>query len=272
MFMEETSFTFTDFDIPGATSTSQLWGINNRGDVVGSFFDGIPNEHGFILDHKGHLIVVDVPDANLTEANDINNKGEIVGSYLVEEDGQSSPHRFISDRRGNITTLEVPGALNTILYGINDRGQIVGQSFSFGVGDPLLSGGFLFDDDEFTSIAVQEPSDFVTVPHDINNRGEIVGSFGNHAFIYERGEFTLFDYPGAVFGTRACGINNHGQIVGQAAIDRGVVDGFLYDDGQFTTVNYPMPLGPTNTVLRDINDHGEIVGNSVSARTAFLVT
>ncbi|HYZ31683.1 MAG TPA: hypothetical protein VE684_05295 [Crenalkalicoccus sp.] len=273
MFTEEPSYTFTTIDVPGATSEPQLWGINDRGDIVGSYFGGGSlGEHGFLLDREGHVTTIDVPGASLTEAKGVNNRGDIVGSYLVETDGQVSTHGFLY-HHGQITTLDVPGARETELNGINDFGQIVGFSPNVGDGEPLLSGGFLYDHGQFTSITAPGPISF-TVPHGINDLGEIVGSVGGHGFIDKHGEFTTIDFPGATFGTEAFGINNLGQVVGEALIERGVIEGFLYDHGQFTTINYPNPMGPPETILRGINDFGEIVGNSItfSARAAFLAT
>jgi len=37
---------FTSFDYPGATSTF-AWGINTRGDIVGSYLNPDKSDHGF---------------------------------------------------------------------------------------------------------------------------------------------------------------------------------------------------------------------------------
>jgi hypothetical protein len=41
-------FDFTTIDYPGAVST-ELWGINSAGDMVGDYVDGSGKTHGFVL-------------------------------------------------------------------------------------------------------------------------------------------------------------------------------------------------------------------------------
>ncbi|MEO8910166.1 MAG: hypothetical protein ABI408_08065 [Gemmatimonadaceae bacterium] len=74
----------------------------------------------------------------------------------------------------------------------------------------------------------------------------------NHAFA-----FTRLDVPGA-FQTAPSGINAQGQIVGWyfKALG-GPASGFIYDDGEYTTVVYP---GAAFTQLRGISAEGDIVG------------
>jgi len=106
-----------------------------------------------------------------------------------------------------------------------------------------------------------------TFPMDINNDGQIVGSYTNavggseHGFLDAGGIFTDLDVPGAV-STWVTGINNSGQIVGYSEdgdITSGsyVMNGFLYSNGTFTTIDEP---GFIQTQLHGINDSGQIVG------------
>src|SRR5256886_13193716 len=79
----------------------------------------------------------------------------------------------------------------------------------------------------FTTIDV--PGAPCTLPFAINNGGQIVGYYAEtctavgpypngpvHGFLLDRGTFTTIDFPGAT-STRAHGINNGGQIVGDYA-------------------------------------------------------
>ncbi|MHC5825932.1 MAG: hypothetical protein ACYT04_61280, partial [Nostoc sp.] len=82
---------------------------------------------------------------------------------------------------------------------------------------------------------------------------------------------TLNDPSGITGGTNPVGINDHGEIVGtyyvpNGNIDNGGyydpspygnVDGFIYQGGNYTTLNYPNAF---YTYLSGINNHGEIVG------------
>lgn len=78
---------------------------------------------------------------------------------------------------------------------------------------------------------------------------------GNTAYV-----FTRLDVPGAA-QTFASGINARGQIVGWY-VQGGVVRGFKYDRGAYTTVVYP---GAAFTQLRGIAPNGDIVGSYARA-------
>ena len=100
-----------------------------------------------------------------------------------------------------------------------------------------------------------------TTAEDINNAGQIVGSYdngsGQHGFLYSNGVFTTLDDPLATNGTEALGINDLGQIVGDYSDATGV-HGFLYSGGNYTTLDDPST--PFNTRAAGINDLGQIVG------------
>jgi probable HAF family extracellular repeat protein len=64
---------------PGATSTAAD-GINDRGDIVGIYFDNTGTLHGF-LQQNGALTTIDVPGAILAFPFEINDRGQIVGEY-----------------------------------------------------------------------------------------------------------------------------------------------------------------------------------------------
>jgi probable HAF family extracellular repeat protein len=79
----------------------------------------------------------------------------------------------------------------------------------------------------YTYTTIDDPSATKgTTANDINNEGQIVGSYNNasgqHGFLYSNGVFTTLDEPLATNGTEALGINDMGQIVGD------------YDDGRVT--------------------------------------
>jgi uncharacterized membrane protein len=57
--------------------------------------------------------------------------------------------------------------------------------------------------------------------------------------------------------TRGAAINNHGSIVGFYNNSDGVFHGFVYDSGNFTTVDFP---GSSDSGAFGINDNGIIVG------------
>jgi uncharacterized membrane protein len=204
------------------------------------------------------LITFDVPfpDARYTAASGINDRGVIVGVY---GDGRGE-HGFVY-RDGQFSTLDVPfaGVTGTTPQGVNNPGQIVG-TYRDDVGGIH---GFLFDGSRFHALNV--PLAVETNPAGINDRGEIVGVYCTglaggachpHGFHYHNGQFSTLDapFPGAT-ATRAFGINNDGQIVGDYDEDAGTRPLLCW--GLFSRMG-ELEFSVTG---RGINDRGQIVGS-----------
>jgi probable HAF family extracellular repeat protein len=105
----------TIIEIPGS-SNRQLFscrinstaaqGINNMGQIVGSFLDTNNIRHGFLW-QAGTFTQIDVPGAISTEANGINNSSQIVGAFVVPE----APPETGRITRGYVTTPVDSGPL-----------------------------------------------------------------------------------------------------------------------------------------------------------------
>ena len=114
------SVTFSNGNtISGRTTAS---GINNAGQVVGSYTASNGNEYGFLYG-GGTYTTIDDPLANgFTVAQGINSTGQIVGYY----GNNSGAHGFLLSG-GTYFTISNPSATTgTFAEGINDSGQIVG--------------------------------------------------------------------------------------------------------------------------------------------------
>jgi probable HAF family extracellular repeat protein len=206
----------------------------------------------------------DVPGAIATIASDINDVGQIVGAYTTD----TVTHGFLYSG-GTFTTIDMPPLgptfepVDTSLSGINNAGQIVGSLYqpSFYVGyvenSTRRQYGFVLDSNGMA--VLERLGSPVYEANGINNLGQIVGSFfdstGEHGFIDTNGVFTTIDFPRAS-RTHVAAINNLGQIVG--GIDGRA--GFLETNGVFQPILFP----GKNTDLYDINDAGDIIGDSVS--------
>ncbi len=92
---------FTTFALPGGPPVSlDNGGINNLGDIVGTYCDTarpclitLAGTHGFLM-RAGAFTTIDIPGAKATNATGINARGDIVGSY---SDG-SKFHGFLLSR------------------------------------------------------------------------------------------------------------------------------------------------------------------------------
>jgi hypothetical protein len=124
--------TYTDIDVPASLGaspgTTVAMGINERGDVVGTYNDAVGNIHGFLLSH-GSFSTVDVPGAAGTYLLGISVQGDIVGWACCGSTGG-----FMLSH-GTVTAINFPesgGSPNTVAYGINPKGDIVGTDYSNG--------------------------------------------------------------------------------------------------------------------------------------------
>jgi probable HAF family extracellular repeat protein len=119
-----------------------------------------------------------------------------------------------------------------------------------------FSGAFLWEKGNITKIVSLDPSVIAIQPHAINLRGQVVGAAvtdifgGGHGFLWENGQ--MIDLSPL---TVAYGINDRGQVVGQA---NGHAT--LWQDGRLIDLG---ALGGSS-VARGINNYGEVVGNSVT--------
>jgi uncharacterized membrane protein len=107
----------------GRTALSFASGINNRGELVGPFFD--PRTFRGFLDSKTGSQQLDIPGQGDTEPDAINNPGDIVGTY---DDINFLTHGFLR-ANGSYQTVDFPGGNTTLPFGINSQQQIVGVYF-----------------------------------------------------------------------------------------------------------------------------------------------
>ena len=190
---------FASIEVPGA-STTEAMGINNSGDIVGSWEDARTGRRSGFLRSGGVYTSIDIPGAVLTVANDINDAGDIVGTYYEPADAGElfgDSHGYLLSADGQLTTITVPGQRVTWAFGINNRGQIVG-GYSEWSGDQVLGvHGFMLDTGTFTPIDFPVPTPrahiLVTYASGINDAGDIVGGYNEDDIDETRRGFVLRD-------------------------------------------------------------------------------
>jgi probable HAF family extracellular repeat protein len=165
---EKVGSTVERIDLPGMRDTITK-GINDAGDIVGTYIDPDFNRHAFILHPDGSYATL-TPPSGLSiislSPEDVNNLGHIVGTIW---DDSGSYHGFILVN-GAYTVFQVPGGKDTLAYGMNDHGHVVG---AFLDGDHMR--GFLLKGGRFTTINVT--ADAQSEPRGVNNHGHIAGTF-----------------------------------------------------------------------------------------------
>jgi hypothetical protein len=214
------NFTTIDVTIGGQHATATEPNGNSTNAIVGqfNFEDGL--QHGFVL-NNGVFTEVDVPDSKGNAQQTAINGIDAAGRLAGTYLDSSDPphfHAFFGNK-GGFTTLDPPGSFATTGGFINAQSQVVG----FYRADPL------------------EPQ---------RRRG----------FIWRNGTFTTFNEPddASNFGTRAFGINDIGEVVGDYQTADGKRHGYLRSKkDDFTTLDV---TGAVLTTAEGINNAGTIVG------------
>jgi probable HAF family extracellular repeat protein len=180
----------------------------------------------------------------------------------------------------------LPGDTVSSATAINDRGQVAGISgiCSNAVGEYSAAHAVLWEGGHVTDIGNLGGVAWNT-PMAINERGDVVGfanapgtapanDFNVRAFLFTRhdGIRDLGTLPGDAT-SQALGINERRQVVGVSC--GATCRAFVWENGVMTNMNELRVSGSADTlrIAGDINDLGEIAGQTVDAqgaRSAFL--
>lgn len=194
------------------------------------------------------------------------------GTVVGIADFGTSTKAFTHYSGGGLSYWRPSGAVSSGFIARNNNGVSAGW-YTDSSGQ---SHAFLLKGSTFTPIVDPKAVSGSTVIHGINNWNSAVGTYSSadgkgHSFKrYSNGNFTdLPEYPYAIshwgHSTTAMAINDSGVIVGSYAdgtlIRSGTkhVEGFIYRNGQWATLDYPDP-NTTQTSLVGISNAGMIVG------------
>lgn len=157
-------------------------------------------------------------------ATDINNSGQLAGSYINKEDYF---HAFITGSNGTgMTELGVLGGNlnNSVARDINDYGQVVGDSY----GKNNASHAFITGPNGLGMIDIGTLGGTYSNAISINEAGQVIGEASTadgsvHSYLYANGSMTdlslLPEVVSAGWTINVTDINNNGQIVGYGFID-----------------------------------------------------
>jgi|SRR5579871_3639728 len=192
----------------GPGKGTSCWGINNSGQIVGSYSTGLFG-NGFVYTAGTYTDII-VPGATAgTTPYGLNNVGQIVGSF-ADNAGQ---HGFLfTVSTGTYQTLDVPTAFATLAIGINDAGVITFEWVSPG----FIYSGAVFYNGKYITLNV--PGALQSKARGINNFGSIVVNAEDtagvwHGYVFKGGKFTRFDVGNAA-NTYSFGINSQDVLVG----------------------------------------------------------
>lgn len=204
-------------DHPSTTDT-RCYGINSKGDLVGSYLYMPTNKvRGFLFpagpgDSMAKFIDIAPPASLHSTASAINDLGRIVGSYTTT-DGKT--HAFLW-KNATYWPMDHPGAAGTEAGGINNSGMITVRWWA----PPSVANGAMhsamFDGAAFHSMDMPEAK--ATFVQHVSDTGDAVLYFRGsdlkfHGAVMHDGKYFKFDFPHAV-NTYGMGLNNAGLMVG----------------------------------------------------------
>lgn len=183
----------------------------------------------FIWEKEKGMTNVGSLGGTCTEAADLNNRGQVVGTSFLT--GDTFQHAFLSE---NGSIQDLGGSLGGDYTGasaVNDAGQVVGWGYL--AGDTLFHATLWTKVGHITDLGTID-TDGCTYASDINAKGQVVGGSTSNSECLSNGDST-----GA----------------------------FLWEDGAIFDLNTLIPPGSALDLLNPdtINDLGEIAGTGVDA-------
>lgn len=114
-----------NFTLKGITNTGYAGrGINDKGDIVGWYYDANGAQNGFLLSRKT-AVTLDYPSASAvsTVLEGINDRGQITGQWT---DSRGIIHGFVYDSATkSFRKIKVPGSSSFVQpWGINSKGLV----------------------------------------------------------------------------------------------------------------------------------------------------
>jgi probable HAF family extracellular repeat protein len=156
--------------LPG-TDVSGGEAITASGKVIGSSFSStsLTAAFAYIWDRRDGMRPIDalLTPGGRSGANDINRRGQIVGSSSI---ASGATHAYLREPDGEVLDLDPLGSQNSsFANALNDVGQVVGILNPPG----RISQGFIWDRDRGMQPLLSAGLDVLVNPVDINNRGQI---------------------------------------------------------------------------------------------------
>jgi len=221
--------TLTTIDNANCTSGISFYGINANLGLAG-WCNGSSGTIAFTY-NNGKFTTISPPGATSTEANGINSKGVVVGSYV---DSANVTHGFVLIGK-KYTTLDVPGAAGfTVAWSVNNSGVI--GVYGLNSASSYVSFTTKNNGKTYQPFAYPKAGTLGTVIHTVSNKGDIDGTYFDSnglgkGVLLHLGKFYAFHDPNdcgvSPCSTRADGLNGALQIVGRYSPSDGSSHGFL---------------------------------------------
>jgi probable HAF family extracellular repeat protein len=218
------------------------WGVNNAGDVVGTYFTNDGAAHGFLYMNGNYstFTELNVPGAGSTQAFGISNNGLVVGQAIESSGDLGFTYDISTSQYDTFTLPGLPSGATFVPFGINNAGEVVG-TYSSPSGEVSV---FLYTPGSSSyTLLPQNPAAVIgffegTFGVGIDDAGDLAGNYsvdgslglGFLPYVYLDGTYANFNVnlPSAdVYNSGADGINNLGDVVGYYSAPNGELQGFL---------------------------------------------
>jgi hypothetical protein len=113
----------TTFDALEATST-YVSGLNDRGEVSGSYKTGQSEFFGFVREPNGTFKTISPGGSDDVDVTSINNSGTVSGDYLSSLD--DSQYGFTQAPDGTVTIIQLRRTHDVLPMAINNKGEVTG--------------------------------------------------------------------------------------------------------------------------------------------------
>jgi probable HAF family extracellular repeat protein len=270
------SSTLQFLPMPPGTYSSRAYGINDKGQIVGTWVHPTdPGSGGFMIDNGVFIGMGTLPGGNWSEAYDVNDDGVAVGEWGNNVLGPGS--LAMSFAEGVMTDL-TPWLelLYTKAYGINESGQIAGFLSPKTEYDARA---FILSGDDLT-VLPPIPGGLTSAAFAINGLGQVAGwgvvpcdpperFCGRvNGFLWDGTQMVLLGTLPSYPNVRPYGLNDAGQIVGYME-ELNNSRAFLWENGELRILDDLVPgfdgvnIGATSAY--GINSSGQVAGRVGSA-------
>lgn len=266
------SYTITDLGTLGGNASGAR-GINANGQATGYLAKANGSSTAFLYT-GGKMNSIGTLGGTSAIGLAINSSGEIAG-YSTLASGDYNGFIYNGSQMVSVGFL---ACCYSDAEGINDAGQVTGASSTAnGAIHP-----YLYTNGKLTDLGTlpggSAPGEWNT-GEAVNNAGEVVGwGYGHEGFkaiLWSNGQIKdLGDLGGGL--SQAFGINDLGQITGQAYITGGIgADAFLFDNGTMQdlgTITSPTGGNGQYSSGLGINRAGVVVGESTFQKNPLAIT